>query len=284
MNDRSQPLAPDDRRLRLTVEVSGRVLLCAHRSAPRLFPEERHDTFQVCIPLAGAQLALRRELQAGGFRHSVHAAGTTIGFSVGQGHEVEWQRAGACVSFNVSAPFLSQITRDARAARGVDRDDLLVQDVFLTRIAHALYDELLRGEVPAPPVVESLTSVAVWRVLCAPAPEPRGNPRLGPRQRDRLEQYIEAHLAASPSVADLAELSNLSLYHFIRTFKRTFGMTPHRYIMMRRVERAKILLRATDLSVLQVALEVGLTPTQLARLFVAAVSVPPAEFRRAIRG
>jgi AraC family transcriptional regulator len=100
---------------------------------------------------------------------------------------------------------------------------------------------------------------------------------------DRLEQYIEARLDTSPSVADLAELSDLSLYHFIRSFKRSFGMTPHRYIMMRRVERAKALLRDTDLSVLEASLEVGLTPTQLARIFVAAVGVPPAEFRRAIR-
>jgi AraC family transcriptional regulator len=266
-----------------SIEVPGRVRLRAHHSAAQLFPEDRHDIFQICIPLGGARLAVRRELQLGGFRHSAHAAGSAVAFAIGQAHEVEWQRAAGCVSFNVSAPFVAQLARDARGARSADRDDLAVRDLFLTRIAQALYDELARGEIPAPSVVESLTAVAVWRVLHAPAPEAESNGQLSERQMDRLEQYIEARLDTSPSVADLAELSDLSLYHFIRSFKRSFGMTPHRYIMMRRVERAKALLRDTDLSVLEASLEVGLTPTQLARIFVAAVGVPPAEFRRAIR-
>jgi AraC-like DNA-binding protein len=284
MTDRCQLPASDEARQLFTVEVPGRVLLRAFHAAAHLIPEEHHDFFEVCIPLAGARFTVRRELQLGGFRRSTHAAGTTVAIAIGQGHEVDWQRAATCVSFNVSAPFLAQLTRDARGARSADRDDLAVRDIFLSRIAHALYDELARGEIPASSVVESLTAIVVWRVLHAPASEARRCGGLNKRQLDRLEQYIEARLDASPSVADLAELAGLSLYHFIRSFKRALGMTPHRYIMMRRVERAKMLLRDTDLSVLQASLEVGLTPTQLARIFVSAVGVSPAEFRRAIRG
>ena len=58
-------------------------------------------------------------------------------------------------------------------------------------------------------------------------------------------------------VPALARRAGVSRAHFTRSFKRTFGETPHQYLMSRRMERAKSLLRAGDLSVTEVCFAVG---------------------------
>jgi AraC-like DNA-binding protein len=55
----------------------------------------------------------------------------------------------------------------------------------------------------------------------------------------------------------LASVSGVSEAHFARSFKQAFGIPPHRYLLTRRIERAKALLRDTDLSVTDVAFQTG---------------------------
>ena len=59
------------------------------------------------------------------------------------------------------------------------------------------------------------------------------------------------------SVRRLARVSRVSKAHFARSFKQAFGLPPHRYLLTRRVERAKALLRETDLSVTEIAFQTG---------------------------
>jgi AraC-like DNA-binding protein len=68
------------------------------------------------------------------------------------------------------------------------------------------------------------------------------------------------HSYAEPlEVADLARAAGLSPAHFSRRFRETFGVTPHAYLLTRRLERAAALLRGTDHSVARICVEVGLT-------------------------
>ena len=55
----------------------------------------------------------------------------------------------------------------------------------------------------------------------------------------------------------LAKVSNVSQAHFARSFKEAFGVPPHRYLLTRRIERAKALLRDTTLPILDIALQTG---------------------------
>jgi transcriptional regulator GlxA family with amidase domain len=73
----------------------------------------------------------------------------------------------------------------------------------------------------------------------------------------RAKDRIDAHSEREWSIADLARISCLSQAHFARSFKQAFGTPPHRYLLSRRIERAQTMLRDTDLSVTQIALQTG---------------------------
>jgi AraC family transcriptional regulator len=80
-------------------------------------------------------------------------------------------------------------------------------------------------------------------------------------QRKRVAAYIEEHVADEIPLATLAELARLSPWYFSRSFKQSFGIPPHKYHAIRRIERAKQLLANRELSVTEIALEVGFGET-----------------------
>jgi AraC-like DNA-binding protein len=73
------------------------------------------------------------------------------------------------------------------------------------------------------------------------------------RARDAMDRVYAQPL----DVRALAGIAYVSEAHFIRTFRATFGETPHRYLQRRRIERAMYLLRATDRNVTEICLDVG---------------------------
>ncbi len=73
----------------------------------------------------------------------------------------------------------------------------------------------------------------------------------------RARDAMDRDYAEPLDVPALARIAHVSEAHFIRTFKATFGETPHRYLQRRRVERAMFMLRETDLSVTEICLAVG---------------------------
>src|SRR5882762_7469468 len=76
----------------------------------------------------------------------------------------------------------------------------------------------------------------------------------------RARDFVDAHYAdPALDVPRLARRAHASVAHFSRTFKETFGETPHQYLQTRRIERAQELLRLSELTVSEVCLAVGYT-------------------------
>jgi AraC-like DNA-binding protein len=75
----------------------------------------------------------------------------------------------------------------------------------------------------------------------------------------RAKDLADARYFDSLNMTDLARAAGLSPAHFSREFRRTFGETPHQYLVTRRLERAAALLRNTDRSVTEICFAVGLT-------------------------
>jgi AraC family transcriptional regulator len=101
------------------------------------------------------------------------------------------------------------------------------------------------------------------------------------RKQKRVVEFIEEHLAEDISLATLAELVDLSLYHFARAFRQSFGVPPHRYHMARRMVRAQNLLHRSALPVTQIGLQIGFRETSsFTRAYRKFAGVTPSEFRR----
>jgi AraC family transcriptional regulator len=102
-------------------------------------------------------------------------------------------------------------------------------------------------------------------------------------QQKKIADYIEGHLDEEISLQHLAEIAQLSRYHFARAFKHSFGLPPHRYHMSRRMERAKSLLEERARSVTEVGLMLGFAETSsFTTSFRRAVGVTPSDYRRAL--
>jgi AraC family transcriptional regulator len=94
-------------------------------------------------------------------------------------------------------------------------------------------------------------------------------------------EYINTHLDENISLSDISVQLGMSQYHFSRLFKQSMGMPPYTYLIARRVERSKKLLRETELTILEISNECGFAnPSHFARCFRQQIGITPMQFRR----
>lgn len=97
----------------------------------------------------------------------------------------------------------------------------------------------------------------------------------------KAASYIENHFTESFSVAFLAELSHYSERHFIRIFKRAYGLSPHEYIISLRLGRACRLLRDSDMNVSETAKNCGFEDINyFSRIFRRKTGLSPSEYKK----
>jgi AraC family transcriptional regulator len=117
----------------------------------------------------------------------------------------------------------------------------------------------------------------------AAAPSSAGGPgELSLAAVNRVAELVDADLGSALTLDRLSAVAHLSPYHFARSFAATTGLSPHRFVTSRRVDRARELLRSTRLPVEQVSSAVGIeNVSHFRRVFRAHVGVGPAAYRTA---
>jgi len=181
-----------------------------------------------------------------------------------------------------------------------ERDDALFRhrdnNDFLARLVVAGSNEICRGLITPPQSAfrswQSRATIALHTqprldllslsTRAPPAPQARGG--LSPGALHRVSDYIDSHLSENIGLANLAAISGLSMFHFAREFKQSMGVTPHDYLVQKRVEKAQEMLVHSELPVSAIALAVGFSDqSHLARQFRQRLGITPGEFRRSRR-
>ncbi len=158
---------------------------------------------------------------------------------------------------------------------------LAFSDPLLVQLLRSLVEEIGENQVDRL-LAESLITAIAMRIAQRFRPSPDPQPDLPPRRVRRVLEYIEAHLDAELSLAELAAVACLSPCHFSRSFKEATGVGPQRYTVQRRVERAKVLLRHGTARLADVAAAVGFADqSHFTAAFRREVGTTPGRFRAA---
>jgi len=118
---------------------------------------------------------------------------------------------------------------------------------------------------------------------CSPSRIARAQPsqRLSPRALAHVTEYIDAHLDRTLPLAELARLAGVSTSHFKTLFTRSTQMPVHRYVVARRVERARRLLDDDDMTLVEIAMRSGFSDqSHMARWMRRVLGTTPAALKR----
>jgi AraC family transcriptional regulator len=208
----------------------------------------------------------------------------------GMPHAIRWLRQGSWCVIQVDPGMVADIAEALEFGGSLDlRPSLGALDPVAAHLATAIGLASSEGGQGGRLLRESLGSALVGHILqtyvgsgaspACTAPFMRGAP-LGSSSLRRVVEYIETHLEAELSLSELAGVVGMNVFRFVRAFKAATGQPPHRYLMQTRVDRAKALLRASNLSVSDVALRTGFpNPSHFAVTFRRIVGSSPRAWR-----
>lgn len=160
-----------------------------------------------------------------------------------------------------------------------------LSDPVVHRLVWALGNEFKAGGNQGPMFSESVVITLLGYLLRSEQNIRESSPAKGgltSAQLRHCQEFIEANLTENITLDELSRTANVSLFHFIRAFKKSTGMTPHRYILDRRVRSAETLLISSSDSVGDIAKAVGfLSAGHFSSAFQKILQIAPTAYRRA---
>lgn len=158
---------------------------------------------------------------------------------------------------SIAAPFFHEVAGDDTAFV----EPHATADPLIREVGNAIESDVRIRRPPDARYMESLAMVLAAHVarkyMVANSTKAASFGGLAPHKLRCVRNHIGEHLGETILVEQLAEAVNLSPFHFARMFKQSTGQSPHLYILMQRIERAKELLAETDTALVDVAADVG---------------------------
>lgn len=174
------------------------------------------------------------------------------------------ERTSEYMNIMLDQKLLGRIATESGLSPNVELEHRVIfPDQTIVHLAQLFKSEVVSGGLARKLYTESLTNLLAVHLLrhysgaaAKPQLENEDKP-LDALKLNQVKDFIEERLAEDLTIADMAAIVHMSQFHFARAFKAATGTPPHRYLTQRRLERAKVLLEVTRLSVAEVAYRVG---------------------------
>ena len=200
---------------------------------------------------------------------------------------VRWEGEENCLQIRLTDKFMRNVARETVVG---DCDRIALKPTFQARnpqlesISTMLLNELQQGSLSNRLYVDSLSNILAVNLLRQHATTrphlPVYEGGLPSRQLRQVLDYIDTHLDQEIKLADLAQLLDISQFHFSRLFKQSLGVSPYQYLLQQRVERAKQLLKSTDRLITDIALACGFNShSHLSKQFKQLTGTTPKAYR-----
>jgi AraC family transcriptional regulator len=198
-----------------------------------------------------------------------------------------WDNDDHYLQIRIASGFIQNVAREA-LEMNPDRLELLsefrTRDSQIEAIGMMLLAELQQENLGGRLYIESLANIlAVHLLRQYSASKPRlaiyegGLPEY---QLLQVLEYINEHLDLDIKLADLAALLDISQFHFSHLFKQAIGTSPYQYLLQQRVERAKHLLKQSERSIAEIALDCGFNShSHLSKQFRQLTGITPKAYR-----
>lgn len=164
-----------------------------------------------------------------------------------------------------------------------------IEDPMLEMSAKRLVEASESGHRPNILLAEQVAYTLALHLsdrYAAPGPFNSGRvPTLDEKMRERIAEFVRADLGTPVTLAAMAKVAGMSVSCFIRTFKRSTGVTPHRFVVEQRIHEASRLLATSDLPIVEIALMFGFSSqSHFGVAFRTVTGKSPALYRRLQRG
>jgi AraC family transcriptional regulator len=151
---------------------------------------------------------------------------------------------------------------------------------FISMLAEQVISQGSYGKLYSESLGMALAAYVVQTYL-TPTGESRKQQGLSRRQLDVIDEYISSQIATSVQLQDLADLCSMSRYHFLRQFKESTGIPPHRYLIEWRIAEARKLLCNRTLPIADIAIAVGFnSQSHFTQAFTRISGISPLVYRR----
>jgi AraC family transcriptional regulator len=221
------------------------------------------DEHTICLSLASRPVRFLQ--RKGGKTHSsLYGKGDISITPVEMPFFARWEGDDHYLQIRIASGFIQQVAREALA---MDSDclelipEFRIRDPQIKAIALMFLAELKQENLAGRLYIDSLVNVLTVHLLRQYATvKPHlqiyegGLPQ---RQLVQILDYIHEHLDQDIKLEDLAQLLGISQFHFSHSFKQALGISPYQYLIQQRIERAKQLLKQTERSIMDIALDCG---------------------------